>query len=189
MTRPRLLVAVAAAALLVLLAVVASRAVEASAARLAAARRALAATEADLARLDELGRRRERVASVAPPESDLIDRVLSALAAAGVPGDRFDGLSAEGAAPLAAGGGGGLADLHRQSTRIRLQSVELLHLHLLLDRWRRDHRLWVPTRFEITPAGGPRARADSPVPLSETAVDVQIVLTAVHRAATRRGGG
>ncbi|HMN96841.1 MAG TPA: hypothetical protein PKC43_10235 [Phycisphaerales bacterium] len=181
MSRPLLLGTASLAAAAAFGLALVARGLSSSQERLDAARLASATLDDDLERLSVLRQSSRRPGDIAPSESNLIERILSTLDAAGIAVHHFDGLESAGSAPVVTGTGQS-ADgpvLLRESTRVTLRGIELADLYFFLDRWRQDHTSWLPSRFEITqakPASGSAAALRG----GGAAVDARITLVAIR---------
>ena len=120
------------------------------AARRSAAQRELQAAEmntnrinADLARISELRAMRQTAAEAKRPDQDVIARVNTALAQAGIAPSSLGGLQPELDAALPGG-------LHRrQSVRISLSQLTMQQLGSFLHHWSIAQPLWVPERIDL----------------------------------------
>ncbi len=145
-----------------------------SASRLNAAQRQLnAALTAQQRLINEaqqiirLRSKQQRIAEHKRPEQDVIARVNTTLAEAGIPPERFGGLRPESDAALTN------TAYRRQSVRITLDELSIIELGAFLDQWSQAQQLWTPTRIELTHA---RSRQDS------DRYDAAILITATYLA-------
>lgn len=86
------------------------------------------------------------------PDQDVIARVNSVLAEAGIPSDRFGGLRPESDAALPSSTQG-VSIYRRQSVRVTLNDLSVQQIGQFLSRWISNQPLWVPTRIELTHSG------------------------------------
>lgn len=111
--------------------------------------------------------KQQRIAEHKRPEQDVIARVNTTLAEAGIPSERFGGLRPESDAALPN------TAYRRQSVRISLDELSIIELGAFLSRWSTTQRLWTPTRIELTHA---RSRQGS------DRYDATILITATYLA-------
>ena len=88
--------------------------------------------------------KQQRIAEHKRPEQDVIARVNTTLAEAGILPERFGGLRPESdtALPNTA--------YRRQSVRITLDELSIIELGAFLDQWSESQPLWTPTRLELS---------------------------------------
>jgi hypothetical protein len=120
--------------------------------RLDGAATSLARTVEDAGRILDLRAMRQKIAERKRPDQDVIARVSAALAASGIPTDRFGGLrpEADAASPGAVPGGGAI--YRRQSVRVTLNDLTVRQIGAFLVQWSASQPLWTPTRIELTHA-------------------------------------
>lgn len=180
MTRRRVIILLLGVAMVALAFAVAARRVAGQREAIDAARRRLAATQVELGTVRRLGGERERVSLRQRPTEGLIVQVTAALDVAKVPKSKFEGLAAEGDAPVSgstAGGGEGNAnEVRKQSVRLSLREMNLPELGAFLQEWRRSDAGWTPTRIELTRRSG-----------GDDRYDANITMSAVYRAAPPAG--
>ncbi len=111
--------------------------------------------------------KQQRIAEHKRPEQDVIARVNTTLAGAGIPPERFGGLRPESDAALPN------TAYRRQSVRITLDELSIIELGAFLSQWSATQRLWTPTRIELTHARS-RQGADR--------YDAAILITATYLA-------
>ena len=92
----------------------------------------------------QLSSQQQRIAEHKRPEQDVIARVNTTLAQAGIPSERFGGLRPE--------SDGALPDsvYRRQSVRISLDELSIAQLGTFLGQWSQSQQLWTPTRLELS---------------------------------------
>lgn len=92
----------------------------------------------------QLRSKQQRIAEHKRPEQDVIARVNTTLAEAGIPSECFGGLRPE--------SDGALPDsvYRRQSVRISLNELSIAQLGAFLGQWSQSQTLWTPTRLEIS---------------------------------------
>ena len=114
---------------------------------LQAARVSLMSTESDAQRILELRAKQQRIAEHKRPQQDVIARVNTVLAEAGISLDRFGGLLPESDSALP-----GAGTYRRQSVRMTLNGLTIPKLGAFLAQWADSQHLWTPTRIELTRA-------------------------------------
>ena len=171
MTRSRLLLAFAGAAVVTFAVALRAQTLVAANAAADAREAVLALATQDLAHLVELRARRDVVAAARRPPQDVIALVNATLREAGVPADRFKNLEPENDVPTGTG-------LRRQTLRLQLEQVTVPQLGQFLAAWRSGQSLWTPTSLELThrPAG-PEAGGD---PAAADRFDARMVVAATY---------
>lgn len=111
--------------------------------------------------------KQQRIAEHKRPEQDVIARVNTTLAEAGIPPERFGGLRPESDAALPN------TAYRRQSVRITLDELSIIELGAFLDQWSKSQQLWTPTRLELSHA---RSKID------EDRYNIVILITATYLA-------
>lgn len=111
--------------------------------------------------------KQQRIAEHKRPEQDVIARVNTTLAEAGIPPERFGGLRPESDAALPN------SLYRRQSVRISLNELSIIELGAFLDRWSQLQQLWTPTRLELSHA---RSKLD------DDRYNIVILITATYLA-------
>ena len=111
--------------------------------------------------------KQQRIAEHKRPEQDVIARVNTTLAEAGIPTERFGGLRPESDAALPN------SAYRRQSVRISLNELSIAQLGAFLDQWSQSQQLWTPTRLELSHA---RTKID------DDRYNVVILITATYLA-------
>ena len=110
--------------------------------------------------------KQQRIAEHKRPEQDVIARVNTTLAEAGIPPERFGGLRPDSDAALPN------TAYRRQSVRITLDELSIIELGAFLDQWSQSQQLWTPTRIELTHArsrpGSDRYRYDAAILITAT---------------------
>jgi hypothetical protein len=139
---------VAASVFTVALLVSGKRLVNASS-KLATAQAALVNTENDVERVLQLRTAKQTIAEHRRPDQDVIARVNSALAEAGIPLERFGGLRPESDTAVP-GSTHGQAIYRRQSVRVALNDLTLAQIGRFLSQWYASQPLWVPTKIDLT---------------------------------------
>ena len=105
-------------------------------------------TAAEVSEMLALQTRRQRVSLAERPPQDVIAHVNEVLAEAGLPGNHFKRLTAEGDVALPRGPGPAGPEYRRQSVRLILQAMTVQELGLFLSEWRPAHsgtRAWYAT--------------------------------------------
>ena len=113
----------------------------------------------------QLQSKQQRIAEHKRPEQDVIARVNTTLAEAGIPPERFGGLRPESDAALPD------SAYRRQSVRISLDELSIAELGAFLGQWSRTQRLWTPSRLELS-----HARNN----IDDDRYDVVILITATY---------
>ena len=111
--------------------------------------------------------KQQRIADHKRPEQDVIARVNTMLAEAGIPPERFGGLRPEWDAALPN------TAYRRQSVRISLNELSIIELGAFLDQWSQSQPLWTPTRLELSHA---RSKLD------DDRYNIVILITATYLA-------
>ena len=111
--------------------------------------------------------KQQRIAEHKRPEQDVIARVNTTLAEAGIPPERFGGLRPESDSALPN------TDYRRQSVRISLDELSIAELGAFLDQWSQAQQLWTPTRLELSHA---RSKMD------DDRYNIVILITATYLA-------
>lgn len=118
--------------------------------RLASAQSSLSQTLDQARRIMDLRGRQQTIAEQKRPDQDVIARVNTVLAEAGIPSDRFGGLSPESDAALPSADPTAAHIHRRQSVRITLNDLTVSQIGEFLARWSVSQPLWVPARIELT---------------------------------------
>ena len=111
--------------------------------------------------------KQQRIAEHKRPEQDVIARVNTTLAEAGIPPERFGELRPESDAALPN------TAYRRQSVRITLDELSIIELGAFLNQWSQSQQLWTPTRLELSHA---RSKID------EDRYNIVILITATYLA-------
>lgn len=143
-----------------------------------AAERSLESALRDAREVLDLRAQAQRVETRQRPQEHVLAQVNAALAHAGVPARRLQGLrpDADVALPGTAGGHSAVR-LRRQSLTLSFQQMELPELGAFLTAWREQQALWIPSRIELTKARGGAGRGGTGV---DDQYDVTLVVSAVY---------
>ena len=170
-----LLLLVLAAAMLIL--VINSRRLTAAENELDAARKSLNAAMTDAREILQLRAQRQRIAHAEHPTQDVIARINSVIAEAGLPSRCFKSLTPSSNTVINNAGGSasdGTIKYRRQSLRLSLEDLEPPELGRFLTRWRSTQPLWTITSIELAHQRS-RNRTDG-------RYDITIILTALYVA-------
>ncbi len=148
-----------------------ARRMESAQSLLESSRSQLRSTTNTAQRVMDLRVRKQQIADRKRPEQDVIARVTSSLARAGVPSDRLAGLRPDSDSALRIDSDEGT--YRRQAIRFSLTRLSIAELGAFLSDWRRSHPLWTPTQIELL-----HARNQTDV----DRYDVSILLSTIYLA-------
>ncbi len=118
--------------------------------RLDAATTSLDGTRRLAADIVRLRGQEAQVAEQKRPEQDLVARIISAMAEAGVPSNRHLGQVQPMADRAPPGSSGGARAYMEQSVQVTLDELAPAQVGAFLSRWSASEPLWTPTRIELS---------------------------------------
>lgn len=114
---------------------------------------------ADAERVLALRGQSQTVAIGAQPQGDAFQRLNATLAACGLTSTRIESVTPSGDRALPRESG--LSARRLQSFRVVLSPIRLDELGTFLDRWRREHHLWVVAGVDLVPVSNRREQTDA----------------------------